>query len=101
MATVRMKARERRRIDMSGKAREKRETLKQKIKSVLIPFEEKELLVAKLASMPRDESPVRVRSRCQLCGRSRGVFRKFKLCRCCLRKAAMRGDIPGLVKASW
>lgn len=101
MATTRMKARERRRIKMSGSARSKREALKEKIKSIAVPFEEKAVLVAKLASMPRDESKVRVRSRCQICGRSRAILSKFKLCRCCLRKAAMRGDVPGLVKASW
>jgi small subunit ribosomal protein S14 len=101
MATTRMKARERRRIKCSAQARVEREKLKEKINSPFTPLEDKEGLVMKLSSRPRDESPCRVRNRCQLCGRSRGVYRKFKLCRCCLRKAAMRGDVPGLVKASW
>lgn len=96
-----MKARERRRIEMSNKAYVKREALKDKIKSIAVSFEEKAVLVAQLAAMPRDESKIRVRSRCQICGRSHAVLSKFKLCRCCLRKAAMRGDVPGLVKASW
>lgn len=101
MATARMKAREHRRIMLSSKARVGRRDLQRSIKSLAIPFEEKMALVAKLTQMPRDESKVRVRNRCQLCGRPRGVYRKFKLCRCCLRKMAMRGDVPGLVKASW
>ncbi len=101
MATTRMKAREVRRAKKAAKARVKREALKKQIKDLAIPFNEKQVLVAKLSQSPRDESPIRGRNRCQFCGRSRGVLRKFRLCRCCLRKAAMRGDVPGLVKASW
>ena len=56
---------------------------------------------AKLQALPRDASPVRQRNRCALTGRPRGTFRKFGLCRGMIRDAAMRGDIPGLVKASW
>ena len=55
----------------------------------------------KLQKLPRDASPVRCRRRCVLTGRSRGVYRKFGLSRSKLREAAMRGDVPGLVKASW
>jgi len=101
MATERMKARERRRVWLSSRARFKRKELRDRIKSLAVSFEEKRFLVGKLASMPRDESQVRVRSRCALCGRSRAVLRKFRLCRCCLRKVAVCGDVPGLVKASW
>lgn len=56
---------------------------------------------AKLQKLPRDASPVRLRNRCRLTGRPRGVFRKFGLGRNKLREIAMRGEIPGLTKASW
>jgi small subunit ribosomal protein S14 len=55
----------------------------------------------KLQSMPRNASPTRLRNRCQLTGRPRGVFRKFGLCRNKIREIAMQGEIPGVVKASW
>jgi len=55
----------------------------------------------KLQQLPRDASPVRLRNRCQLTGRPRGVYRKFGLGRSKLRDLAMKGEIPGVVKASW
>jgi len=55
----------------------------------------------KLQSLPRDASESRLRNRCQLTGRPRGVFRKFGLCRNMIREIAMKGEIPGVVKASW
>lgn len=55
----------------------------------------------KLQKLPRDASPVRLRNRCALTGRPRGVYRKFGLGRSKLRDIAMRGDIPGVIKASW
>jgi small subunit ribosomal protein S14 len=55
----------------------------------------------KLQQLPRDSSPTRLRNRCKLTGRPRGVFRKFGLGRNKLREIAMRGEIPGVVKASW
>jgi small subunit ribosomal protein S14 len=55
----------------------------------------------KLQQLPRDASPVRVRNRCALTGRPRGTFRKFGLARNKLREIAMRGEIPGVIKASW
>jgi small subunit ribosomal protein S14 len=55
----------------------------------------------KLQQMPRNASPVRLRNRCSLTGRPRGVFRKFGLARNKLREIALRGEIPGLIKASW
>lgn len=54
-----------------------------------------------LQGLPRDSSPVRLRNRCQITGRPRGVFRKFGLCRNKIRELAMNGEIPGVVKASW
>jgi len=56
---------------------------------------------AKIQALPRNASPTRLRNRCKLTGRPRGVYRKFGLGRSKLREAAMRGEVPGLVKASW
>lgn len=61
----------------------------------------KEKNYAALAKLPRDSSPTRSHNRCQLTGRSRGVLRKFKICRITLRELALAGKIPGLKKASW
>jgi small subunit ribosomal protein S14 len=55
----------------------------------------------KLQELPRDSSPVRLRNRCRITGRPRGVFRKFGLARNKLREIALRGEIPGVIKASW
>jgi small subunit ribosomal protein S14 len=55
----------------------------------------------KLQALPRNSSPARLRNRCQVTGRPRGVFRKFGLCRNKLREAAFKGEIPGMTKASW
>lgn len=55
----------------------------------------------KLQKLPRNASPSRLRNRCELTGRPRGVFRKFGLCRNKLREAAFRGEVPGMTKASW
>jgi len=55
----------------------------------------------KIQSFPRDASPVRVRNRCAITGRPRGTFRKFGLARNKIREIAMRGEIPGMIKASW
>ena len=56
---------------------------------------------AKLQALPRDASPVRLRNRCAITGRPRGTFRKFGLARNKIREIAMRGEIPGMIKASW
>jgi len=101
MATTRMKARERKRVLLSRRAFAKREQLKDVIKSPYVEYEEKAAAVKKLNLSKRDESPSRIRQRCRVCGRSRGVYKKFGLCRIHLREAFVRGDVPGLVKASW
>jgi small subunit ribosomal protein S14 len=64
-------------------------------------YEDKMEAQTKLQKLPRDASPVRQRNRCELTGRPRGVYRKFGLGRNKLREATMRGDVPGLRKASW
>lgn len=79
----------------------KRAELKKVISSTTATYEEKEAAVLKLQKLPRDSSPARVRNRCELTGRSRGVYSKFGLGRNKLREATMRGDVPGLRKASW
>ena len=61
----------------------------------------KEKNYAALTNLPRDASPTRLRNRCQITGRSRGCYRKFKICRIKLRELALAGRIPGLRKASW
>ena len=63
--------------------------------------EDKMMARDKLQKLPRNASPVRLRSRCALTGRPRGVFRKFGLARGKLREIAMRGEVPGIIKASW
>jgi small subunit ribosomal protein S14 len=78
---------------------------RQNLKSTIIDLSksDEERLAAQIAlnKMPRDSSPVRLRNRCQLTGRSRGYLRKFKLSRLCFREMANSGLIPGVVKASW
>lgn len=96
-----MIAREAKRRRLVQKARVRREGLRKIVKNPNASFEEKMAAVVKLNQSPRDESSVRMRSRCQVCGRSRAVYKKFGLCRIHLREAALRGDVPGLVKASW
>ena len=71
------------------------------IKSSKSTDEEIDEAIVKLQKLPRDSSPSRQRNRCRLSGRPRGYFRKFGLSRNKLREAAMRGDVPGLVKSSW
>jgi small subunit ribosomal protein S14 len=79
----------------------KRAALKATIASSSASYDEKMEAVTKLMKLPRDSSASRVRNRCELTGRSRGVYSKFGLGRNKLREATMRGDVPGLRKASW
>jgi small subunit ribosomal protein S14 len=101
MAKLSMKNREQRRIELVKKMKAKRDALRDKIKDMSLDEEERDAARLALQKMPRDSSPTRVRNRCRITGRSRGYYRKFGLSRSKLRKAAMRGDVPGLVKASW
>jgi small subunit ribosomal protein S14 len=71
------------------------------IRNVKVSEEERQAARRRLEQLPRDSSPTRLRNRCTLTGRPRGVFRKFGLGRNKLREIAMRGEIPGVVKASW
>ncbi len=75
--------------------------LKNKIKNKDLNLEERIKLQSKLNDLPRDSSRIRVRNRCELTGRSRGVYRKFSLSRIKLRELSMSGALPGVTKASW
>jgi small subunit ribosomal protein S14 len=101
MAKTSMINRELKREKLATKFRAKRAELKKVISSASASYEDKEAAVAKLSKLPRDSSPCRGRNRCQITGRSRGVYQKFGLGRNKLREATMRGDVPGLRKASW
>lgn len=101
MAKKSIVARELKRERTVQKYAAKRAELKAKIKSVKTGEEELTLALEQLQKLPRNASPARQVRRCRLTGRPRGHYRKFGLGRNKLREAAMRGDVPGLVKASW
>jgi len=96
-----MIAREAKRTKLVRQYADKRKKLKATIISEEASFEDKMAAVTALAKLPRDSSPARQRNRCRITGRPHGYYRKFGLSRNKLREAAMRGDVPGLVKASW
>ncbi|WP_331345923.1 30S ribosomal protein S14 [Cellvibrio sp. UBA7661] len=101
MAKKSMIAREVKRAETVKKFAAKRAELKATILSPSSTEEQVWEAQIKLQKMPRDASASRQRNRCRVTGRPHGVYRKFGLCRHKLREAAMRGDVPGLVKASW
>ena len=96
-----MVQRELKRTKLVKKYQAKRTELKAIIANPDVSYEELMAAQGKLNALPRDSSPVRQRNRCRITGRPHGYYRKFGLARNSLREAAMRGDIPGLVKASW
>jgi len=89
------------RESLVNKYNEKRKSLKLMIHSSSSSIEEKISAQESLQKLPRDSSPVRLRNRCGLTGRPRGVYKKFGLSRGKLREFAMNGEIPGVTKASW
>ena len=101
MAKTSMKNREIKRERAVRKYAAKRAELKAMIKHPNTSDADRAEAIRKLQSLPRDASPARQRNRCRLTGRPHGFYRKFGLCRNKLREAAMRGDVPGLHKASW
>ena len=101
MSKTCMVNREIKREKLAKKYATKRAALKKTIASPHASYEEKAAAQTALQKLPRDSSPVRQRNRCELTGRPRGVYRKFGLARNKLREATMRGDVPGLRKASW
>ena len=96
-----MIAREVKRANLIKKYQSKRDALKAVIRSPNTTFEEKESAQLQLQKLPRDSSKSRLRNRCNLTGRPHGYYRKFGLSRNKLREATMRGDVPGVTKASW
>ena len=101
MAKTSMVNRDIKREKLAKQYAAKRDALMKIISSTTASYEEKIEAVTKLQKLPRDSSPSRQRNRCELSGRSRGVYCKFGLGRNMLRKATMNGDVPGLRKASW
>ena len=101
MAKRSMINRDLKRARIAKKYAAKRAELKERVRDPKLSQEERFLAVQQLQQLPRDASPIRQRNRCKLTGRPRGVYRKFGLGRQKLRQAANRGEIPGLVKASW
>ena len=101
MAKTNMIMRERHRERVAKKFATKRAQLKELIRSPKSTPEQRAAAQVALQTKPRDASKSRQRNRCQITGRSRGVYRKFGLARSKIREVAMRGEIPGLGKASW
>ena len=101
MAKSSMKAREAKRTKTVAKYAVKRTALKAIIADVNSSDDDRWDAQMALQKLPRDSSPVRQQNRCQITGRPHAVYRKFGLSRIKLREAAMRGDVPGLKKASW
>jgi small subunit ribosomal protein S14 len=90
-----------RREKLAAKFDARRTRLKSQANDREAPAEDRLAATLKLAALPRNSARNRIRLRCELTGRSRGNYRKFKLCRIALRELASLGQIPGMVKASW
>ncbi len=101
MAKVSMVNREKKREKLVRKYAAKRAELKKKMLDMSLSDDERMEAQRRFHSLPRDSSAVRMRNRCRLSGRPHGFYRKFGLGRNQLRRVAMQGDVPGLVKASW
>jgi small subunit ribosomal protein S14 len=101
MAKMALINREQKRREMVKKFSAKRAQLLAIINDAGVSDEERYAARLKFQSLPRNSSPVRLRNRCAITGRPRGVFRKFGLARTKVREYAMRGEIPGVIKASW
>ena len=101
MAKTSAVERNRKRERLSKQYAARRQRLKQTADDESLPMEERFTARLKLAQLPRNSSRVRIRLRCQLTGRPRGNYRKFKLSRIALRSLASTGQIPGMVKSSW
>ena len=101
MAKLSLINRDEKRRDLVKKFTKKREALNAIINNSKMSEEDRYAARLKLQQLPRNANPTRLRNRCALTGRPRGYFRKFGLGRNKLREFAMRGEIPGIVKASW
>lgn len=101
MAKLALINRDKKRRETVKKFKAKRAALLETINNQKAPDEERDAARVKLQLLPRDASPVRLRNRCSITGRPRGVYRKFGLGRSKLRDFIMRGEVPGVIKASW
>jgi small subunit ribosomal protein S14 len=101
MAKLAVKLREQKRRQTVAKFKARRQALLELIRNPKTADEERESAREKLQKLPRDASPTRLRNRCAITGRPRGVYRKFGLGRNKLRDLALRGEVPGVIKASW
>ena len=101
MAKKSVVARQRKRENMVAKYAKRRQELKRRVSDQSLTYDERWEAMIALQKLPRDSSPTRLRNRCALTGRPRGYYRKFGLGRNKLREVAMRGEAPGVVKASW
>ncbi|QIK37216.1 30S ribosomal protein S14 [Caldichromatium japonicum] len=101
MAKKSMIERDRKRARLVARYQAKRTALKSIVKDPRSTPEQIDEALLKLQKLPRDSSPARQQRRCRVSGRPHAVYRKFGLCRNKLREAVMRGDVPGVVKASW
>lgn len=101
MAKTCMIEKEKKRRRMTGQYKARRAALKAVIMNKETSMEDRFTAVLKLSKLPRNGAAIRIHNRCELTGRPRGVYRKFKLCRIKLRELASAGQIPGVVKSSW
>jgi small subunit ribosomal protein S14 len=101
MAKLAVKLREQKRRQVAAKFKAKRQALLEVLRDPRTADEDRDAARLKLQKLPRDASPSRQRNRCALTGRPRGVYRKFGLGRNKLRELALRGEVPGVIKASW
>ena len=101
MAKLSLINREAKRTKLVAKYAGKRAELVAIVNNSRLPDEERMAARLKIQQLPRNANPTRHRNRCALTGRPRGVFKKFGLCRIKLREVAMRGEVPGMTKASW
>jgi small subunit ribosomal protein S14 len=101
MAKLAVKLREQKRRKLVEKYKAKRAALLETLRDPRATDEARDEARLRLQKLPRDASPVRTRNRCALTGRPRGVFRKFGVARSKLRDLALRGEVPGVIKASW
>ena len=89
------------RIRLANKFLKKRQELKKIVKNRKLPLDERFKAQLKLAKLPRNSAKIRIRNRCEITGRPRGVYRKLKISRIALRELASSGKIPGMTKSSW
>jgi small subunit ribosomal protein S14 len=101
MAKLAVKLREQKRRQVAAKFKARRQALLEVLRDPRTADEDRDAARLKLQKLPRDASPSRQRNRCALTGRPRGVYRKFGLGRNKLRELALRGEVPGVIKASW